>query len=480
MAKQSRRQFLKTASFAAASVRVTLLLPSGASVGQITSAQRKPNIIFILADDLGYGDLGCYGQQKIATPNLDRMAADGMRFTDHYAGSTVCAPSRCALMTGLHTGHCYVRGNREAKPMGQTPIPPEIVTVAELLKEAGYVTALIGKWGLGGPGSTGVPNKQGFDYFYGYLCQRHAHNYYPEFLFRNEEMVTLKGNKVADPRPDGAGRAIEWAQYSHDLLTEEALTFIERNKDRPLFLYLAYTIPHANNEAGQEGMEVPSLEPYADKDWPQPQKGHAAMITRMDRDIGRLFAKLKELGLDEDTLVMFSSDNGPHREGGNNPDFNDSNGPLRGIKRDLYEGGIRVPMIARWPSKIKAGSVSNHVSAFWDFLPSCCELSGVKNPEGLDGISMVPTLLGQDNKQKRHKFLYWEFHEQGKKQAVRMGQWKGVRLNIEKNPDGPIELYNLKEDIAEKHNIADQHPQIVAKIANHMKIARTPSEYWPM
>ncbi|MFQ6036255.1 MAG: arylsulfatase [Sedimentisphaerales bacterium] len=480
MDRQTRREFLKFTGFAVASAGMPSLLSSCAGIGQTAARRKKPNIIFILADDLGYGDLGCYGQQEIATPNLDRMAADGMRFTDHYAGSTVCAPSRCALMTGLHTGHCYVRGNREAKPMGQTPLPDETVTVAELLKEAGYATALIGKWGLGGPGSTGIPNKQGFDYFYGYLCQRHAHNYYPEFLFRNEQRVPLEGNKVANPRPDGAGVAIQRAKYSHDLLAEEALSFVERNKDRPFFLYLAFTIPHANNEAGREGMEVPSLGQYADKDWPEPQKGHAAMITRMDRDIGRLFAKLAELGLDEDTLVMFSSDNGPHREGGNNPDFNDSNGPLRGIKRDLYEGGIRVPMIARWPGKIKAGSVSHHVSAFWDFLPTCCELAGVTSPTGIDGISMVPTLLGQDQKQRKHEFLYWEFHERGKKQAVRMDYWKGVRLNVAKNPDGPIELYNLEVDIAEKHNVAEQHPQIVAKIANYMKTARTPSELWPL
>jgi len=489
MDKQTRREFLKTASFAAASAGMSSLLPSCASIGQITAARRKkPNIIFILADDLGYGDLGCYGQQEIATPSLDQMAADGMRFTDHYAGSTVCAPSRCSLMTGLHTGHCYVRGNREAKPMGQTPLPDETVTVAELLKEADYATGLIGKWGLGGPGSTGIPNKQGFDYFYGYLCQRHAHNYYPEFLFRNEERVPLEGNKVADPRPDGAGMAIERAQYSHDLCTKEALVFLEQNRDMPFFLYLAYTIPHANNEAGREGMEVPSFGQYADKDWPEPQKGHAAMITRMDGDIGKLFAKLAELDIDDDTLVIFTSDNGPHREGGNNPDFNDSNGPLRGIKRDLYEGGIRVPMIARWPGKIKAGSVSNHVSAFWDFLPTCCELASIKNPKGIDGISMVPTLLGKEQEQKKHEFLYWEFHGRGTKQAVRMGEdsrragshWKGVRLNVEKNPDGPIELYNLKVDIAEKHNVADLHPEIVAKIAMYMNTAHVPSEYWPL
>jgi len=441
------------------------------------STGSKPNIIFILADDLGYGDLGCYGQDEIKTPNLDRMAAEGMRFTDHYAGSTVCAPSRCALMTGLHTGHCLVRGN------GRVPLRPEDVTVAELLKQAGYNTGVIGKWGLGEAGTTGIPNRQGFDYWFGYLNQRHAHNYWPEFLWRNKQKVEL-ANEVnhiiggSDRSPGGV--ATNRVEYSHDLFTEEALAFVERNKSGPFFLYLAYTIPHANNEAGNKGMEVPSFGQYSDKDWPEPQKGHAAMITRMDRDISRLFMKLKALGIDENTLVVFSSDNGPHREGGNDPDFNDSNGPLRGIKRDLYEGGIRVPMIARWPGKIKAGSLSRHVSAFWDFLPTCCELAGVAIPRGLDGISIVSTLFGRDQKQKKHEFLYWEFHEQGKKQAVRMSNWKGVRLNVTKNPDGPIELYNLKEDIEEMHNVADQHPEIVAKIANYMKTARTPSEYWPL
>ncbi len=441
------------------------------------STGSKPNIIFILADDLGYGDLGCYGQDEIKTPNLDRMAAEGMRFTNHYAGSTVCAPSRCALMTGLHTGHCLVRGN------GRVPLRPEDVTVAELLKQAGYNTGVIGKWGLGEAGTTGIPNRQGFDYWFGYLNQRHAHNYWPEFLWRNKQKVEL-ANEVnhiiggSDRSPGGV--ATNRVEYSHDLFTEEALAFVERNKSGPFFLYLAYTIPHANNEAGNKGMEVPSFGQYSDKDWPEPQKGHAAMITRMDRDISRLFMKLKALGIDENTLVVFSSDNGPHREGGNDPDFNDSNGPLRGIKRDLYEGGIRVPMIARWPGKIKAGSLSRHVSAFWDFLPTCCELAGVAIPRGLDGISIVSTLFGRDQKQKKHEFLYWEFHEQGKKQAVRMSNWKGVRLNVTKNPDGPIELYNLKEDIEEMHNVADQHPEIVAKIANYMKTARTPSEYWPL
>jgi arylsulfatase A-like enzyme len=432
---------------------------------------KKPNIIFILADDLGYGDLGCYGQKRIKTSNLDKMAQEGMRFTQHYAGSTVCAPSRCVLMTGLHTGHCLVRGN------ARVPLRPSDVTVAELLKKTGYATGIVGKWGLGEPGSTGIPNRQGFDYWFGYLNQRHAHNYYPAYLWRNQEKFHLK-NEVKSINPPG-GVATKKVEYSHDLIAKEALAFLERSKDGPFFLYLALTIPHANNEARNKGMEVPDHGIYKDRDWPEPQKGHAAMITRMDRDIGRLFAKLKELGIDENTFVMFSSDNGPHREGGNNPNFNDSNGPLRGIKRDLYEGGVRVPTLARWPGKIKAGSATDHISGFWDFLPTCAELAGFKPPEDIDGISMVPVLLGKSKKQKKHKFIYWEFHEQGKKQAVRVGDWKGVRLNVAKKPNGPIELYNLKNDIGEKNNVADKHPDIVAKMAEYMKTARVPSKDWP-
>jgi arylsulfatase A-like enzyme len=460
-------------SLAAASAGVSPALSSCASLEQIAGRGRKrPNIIFILADDLGYGDLGCYGQKTINTPNLDRMAEQGMRFTDHYAGSTVCAPSRCALMVGQHTGHCLVRGN------ARVPLRPEDVTVAELLKGAGYATGIIGKWGLGEADSTGIPNKQGFDYWLGYLNQRHAHNYYPDYLWRNEEKVPLK-NVVKPVNPPG-GVATERVEYSHDLFAKEALAFVEENKGREFFLYLAYTIPHANNEARQKGMEVPSLGQYADKDWPEPQKGHAAMITWMDRDIGRLFAKLKQLGIDKDTLVLFSSDNGPHKEGGADPAFFESWGPLRGYKRALYEGGIRVPMLARWPGKIKAGSITNHVSTFWDFLPTCTELAGTEAPKNIDGISYLPTLLGKRKKQKKHEFLYWEFHEQGKRQAVRMGDWKGVRLNVAKNPDGPVELYNLKDDLSEKHNVADEHPEIVAKIAKYMKEARTPSQHWPL
>ena len=476
MGKQTRREFIKLMGLTAASTGVSCLLPGCDSMGRMAGAQKnRPNIIYIMADDLGYGDLGCYGQNTIKTPNIDKLAEEGMRFTDHYAGSTVCAPSRCCLMTGFHTGHALVRGN------ARVPLRPSDVTIAELLKEAGYSTGIIGKWGLGEPDSTGIPNRQGFDYWFGYLNQRHAHNYYPEYLWRNEEKVELKNevNHVIggqDRTPGGV--ATKRVEYSHDLYAEDALGFVEKNKDNPFFLYLALTIPHANNEAGNEGMEVPSLEPYADKDWPEPQKGHAAMITRMDGDIGRLMAKLKELRLDKNTFVMFTSDNGPHKEGGADPTFFNSSGPLQAYKRALYEGGIRVPMIARWPGRIKAGSISDHVSAFWDFLPTCCDLVGAEAPEGIDGISMVPTLLGRPGEQREHDYLYWEFHEQGKRQAVRMGDWKGIRQNVAKNPDGPIELYNLKNDISEKSNVAVRHPSIVAKIEAYMKAARTPSEHW--
>ena len=471
-ARFSRRDFLKSAGIGAAAVAMGGCARALGRLG-VGKAGRKPNIIFVLADDLGYGDLGCYGQKRVRTPNLDRMAAEGMRFTDHYAGSTVCAPSRCCLMTGLHTGHAYVRGNREIQPMGQLPLPAETVTLPKVLHKAGYTTALIGKWGLGGPGSTGTPNNQGFDYFFGYLCQRHAHNYYPEFLFRNDERVPLE-NEVAGDRPDGAGVATKKAQYSYDLMAQEALQFVEDHRDGPFFLYLAITIPHANNEAGKQGMEVPDYGTYAGEDWPEPQKGHAAMISRLDRDMGRLMRKLKDLGIDENTLVCFTSDNGPHREGGADPAFFDSNGPLRGIKRDLYEGGIRVPLIARWPSTIAAGTQSDHVSAFWDVLPTLADLTGARSLKDIDGISMVPTLLGRPDRQKRHAYLYWEFHERGSKQAVRMGRWKAVRFGAA----GRLELYDLKKDIGETNNVADRHPEVVAKVQELLAGARTESEFW--
>jgi len=465
----NRREFLGAAGASALALMPSNLL--GCAAAPRAGKRRKPNVIFLFADDLGYGDLGCYGQKEIKTPNLDRMAAEGMRFTQHYSGSTVCAPSRCVLMTGLHTGHCLIRGN------ALVPLRPEDVTVAELLKGAGYATALCGKWGLGEEGSTGIPNKQGFDYFFGYLSQVHAHNYYPEFLWQNEGKYKLR-NIVNHPQHGNkkslGGVSTNKLDYSHDLIAAEALKFIEENKDGPFYLYLSMTIPHANNEAGNKGMEVPDYGIYKDKDWPEPQKGHAAMITRMDGDMGRVFALLKKLGIDDNTLVIFTSDNGPHREGGNNPDFNDSNGPLRGIKRDLYEGGIRVPTIARWPGKIKAGAESNHISAFWDFLPTACQATGVKPPDNIDGISYLPELLGK--KQRKHEYLYWEFFERNTKQAIRMGKWKAIRaVKTDK-----IELFNLDEDLGETNDIAEKHPDIVAKMRDLFKTAHTPNPHWKL
>lgn len=433
------------------------------------AAQTKPNIIFIHADDLGYGDLSCYGQRKFKTPNIDRLAAEGRRFTQYYAGSTVCAPSRSALMTGQHTGHTRIRGN------ARHPLLPEDLTVAEVLKStsgAGYKTALIGKWGLGEAGTTGVPNRQGFDYFFGYLNQRHAHNYYPTFLWRDDDRVKLR-NVVPDEDKEGAGISTDKVDYTHDLMAEESLKVIERNSGGPFFLYLAFTIPHANNEAKQKGMEVPDLGEFASKDWPDQEKAKAAMIARMDRDVGRVMALLKKLGVDDNTLVFFTSDNGPHREGGADPDFFDSNGPLRGIKRDLYEGGIRVPMIARWPKRIKAGAMSDQVWAHWDLLPTVADIAGVKPPAGVDGISMLNALLGK--KQRNHEFLYWEFHERGFSQAARMGDWKAVRGS----PDSPLELYDLKNDLGEQNDVAAKHPEVVKKIEDYLKTCRTESELWP-
>ena len=427
--------------------------------------ERQPNIIFIHADDLGYGDLSCYGQQKFRTPNLDGMAAEGMRFTQYYAGSTVCAPSRCVLMTGLHSGHCYIRGN------AKVDLRARDVTVARILKDAGYATGLAGKWGLGHEGSPGVPTKQGFDYFFGYLDQTHAHNYWPTFLVRNEERVKLR-NVVPNEGRVGQGVASERIEYSDDLIHREALSFIDRNRERPFFLYLATTLPHANNEAGKKGMEIPDLGEFKDKDWPEPEKGRAAMIARLDRNVGDVLRRLKDLGLDGNTIVFFTSDNGPHAEGGSSAEFFDSNGPLRGTKRDLTEGGIRVPMIVRWPGKVPAGAVNDTVWAHWDFLPTAAELAGVKAPEGLDGVSVVPALSGKE--QKPHDYLYWEFFERGFDQAVRMGDWKAIR----NGPDGPLQLYDLKTDVGEKSNVADRNPSVVAKIEEILKTARTDNEHW--
>ncbi len=455
----------------------------------LLAAERKPNIIFILADDLGYGDLGCYGQKLIQTPNLDRMAAEGMRFTQFYAGSTVCAPSRSVLMTGLHTGHTRVRGNAgTVNPLAQS-LRPGDVTVARLLKDAGYATALAGKWGLGdeGEAAVGLPTRQGFDYFYGYANQHHAHNYYPDFLLRGEAQVKLR-NQVAPGSADspvakrfGIGYASEKVEYSHDLIVAEGLKWVEQQKDKPFFLYLALTTPHANNEAGRDlknGQEIPDYGIYAEKDWSAPNKGQAAMISRMDRDIGRLLDLLKKLQLDEHTLVFFSSDNGPHNEGGHTPELFQPSGPLRGMKRSLTDGGIRVPFIARWPGKIKPGGVSAHVGWFADFLATACEVSGAKVPSPTDGLSLLPTLLGQPEKQAAHQHLYWEFHERGFNQAVLMdNRWKAIRLA---RLDAPVELYDLANDIGEAKNLAAEQPALVARAKGLFTSARTESPDWPI
>ena len=424
--------------------------------------RRNPNIILILADDLGYGDIGCFGQKRIRTPHLDRMAAEGLRFTSAYAGSTVCAPSRCSLFTGLHTGHARIRGN------GRTRLHKEDLTMTEVLKSRGYRTGLIGKWSLGDLGDPGYPNDKGFDEWYGYFSQLHAHTYYPQLLLHNRRAIELTGNF-------GTSRK----QYAPDLCTEQALRFVDSaaGQPAPFFLHLAYTIPHADNELGRDtgmGQPAPSDAPYTNESWPEVEKNFAAMITRMDADIGKLMDLLKQRGADNDTLVLFTSDNGPHQEGGHKPDFFDSNGIYRGIKRDLTEGGIRVPAIARWPGQIPAGVSSDFAWAFWDVMPTLIELAGGSIPRGLDGQSIVPTLLGRQ--QKPHEFLYWEFHERGFHQAVRHQDWKGIRYGSKE----PLELYNLREDPGEKTNVAARYPDVVQRIERYLATARTESRDFPI
>ena len=429
----------------------------------------QPNIIFILADDLGYGDLGCYGQKKILTPHLDQMTAEGMRFRQCYAGSPVCAPSRAVLMTGYHVGHVRLRGN------AAVPLAPEETTVAQVLKQAGYGTGAFGKWGLGLEGTTGTPGRKGFDEWFGYLSQTHAHDYYPTQLWRSSRSRAFDQPLEDEPVPLPMNLNGAKGRYSHDLITMAATNFIRVNKAFPFFLYLAYTIPHANNELKEKGMEVPSDAPYTKEDWPEPERNKAAMITRLDADIGRIMAQLKALRIESNTVVFFTSDNGPHKEGGVKAEFFQSAGPLRGIKRDVYEGGIRVPMIVRWPGRIRAGAVNDQVWYFPDFLPTAAEIAGTKPPPGIDGLSILPTLLGQKQTQQ-HEFLYWEFHEGGSKQAVRMGDWKGIRLD----PGAALELYNLKTDLGETNNVAARHPEVVAQIEAYLKTARTESERWPL
>lgn len=445
------------------------------------AADRPPNIVFILADDLGCFECGCYGQKKIRTPNIDRLAAEGIRFTQAYSGSPVCAPSRCALMTGKHGGHAWVRSNMEVKPEGQTPLPADEITVAELLKKQGYATGAIGKWGLGPPGSEGDPLKQGFDFFFGYNCQRHAHNHYPTYLWRNDQRLTLEGNDGGD-----TGK-----QFSHDLMEVETLKFLRENQKRPFFLYLPYIIPHVAVQVPEDSLaeyrgKLGDDPPYDGKKGyrphPAPHAGYAAMITRMDRTIGRVLDLLKELKLEDNTLVLFSSDNGPtHNVGGADSTFFESAGPLRGLKGDVYEGGIRTPLVARWPGKIKAGTVSDHVCYFPDVLPTLLEVAGAagQTPKGIDGVSFAPTLFGQADRQKKHDHLMWEFHGYGGQQAVRLGDWKGVRRTMHKG-NTKVELYNLKDDVGEKTDVAAKHPDVVQRIEKIMNSDRVPSKLFPI
>jgi len=435
----------------------------------------RPNVILIQADDLGYGDLSAYGQARFATPGIDRLAREGIRFTNYYAGSTVCAPSRCALMTGLHTGHAWIRGN------GEIPLREQDVTVAMLLRDAGYRTAVIGKWGLGTPGTTGQPDKKGFDYAFGFLDHRHAHRQYTDHLYRNNQRIET------DLARD----------YVNDLFTREAEAFIRQDDPRPFFLYLNYTVPHAELRAPDDSMETqrqrfeetPYVNAAADarpagatidgaslgyRSQPAPHAAFAAMITRMDRDIGRLTDLVDERKASARTLIMFVSDNGPHQEGGGDPAFFKSSGGLRGIKRDLYEGGIRVPMIARWTGTIPAGRVSDQAWAHWDMLPTLAALAGAKAPRGIDGVSMARALEGRP--QPGHDFMYWEFHERGFQQAVRAGTWKAVRPAA----GSPLELYDLATDRAEARDVAAAHPEIVARIERYLKTARTESARWPV
>jgi arylsulfatase A-like enzyme len=446
----------------------------------IAAEVAKPNIVFVLVDDLGYGELGCFGQKVMKTPHLDSMASQGMRLTRFYSGNTVCAPSRTVLMTGLHNGHATIRGNRKPLAPGSS-LNAEEPTVAKLLQSAGYRTACIGKWGLGTEKTSGHPDKQGFEEFFGFLTHRHAHNHFPDFVWRGREKVHLKNEvrSISQDPDDPAGVPTKAVEYVDDLFLKDALQFVERNRESPFFLYYSMTIPHANNEAAavsQDGNEVPEYGSYAARDWNTPQKGHAAMVEKMDAYVGALLNRLKELGIAERTLVLFSSDNGHHVEGGEGSvDIFHKNGSLRGKKRDLTEGGIRVPTIAWWPGRIAPGSESDHVAYFGDFLSSAAEIAGVPVPAGRDGISFVPTLTRRGS-QARHAHLYWEFHEKGFSQAVLMdGQWKAIRMH---EKSAPLELYDLSEDPGETRNVAQAHPERVARAEGLFLSEHAHSDAW--
>ncbi len=447
-----------------------------AAPAMVEAASKSPNVIYILADDLGYADIGCYGQKIMSTPNLDRMAASGIQFMQHYAGCTVSAPSRCALMTGKHTGHTHVRGNQGVVNFDgreyDTTLPAAEYTVAELFKERNYKTACIGKWGLGGPGTEGHPNAQGFDYFYGYLGQGYAHSYFPKFLHENDKEIKLDGK-----------------YYSHDLVEEKAMDYIKANKDESFFIYLTFTLPHAELLLPDEYMEkfdgkLGPEKPFVNNggtysSQAQPHAAFAAMVERLDVSVGRINDLLKELGIDENTLVIFASDNGAHEEGGADPKYFNSTGIYRGVKRDFYEGGIRVPMIASWPGTVPAGVKNNEISAFWDFMPTVADLIKVKAPKESDGISILPTLLGKKQK-AQHDYLYFEFHEQGGKQCVRKGDWKLIRLQVKNPKKTYYELFNLASDPSETKNVVDANPAVKAELMAIMDQARTENEIFKL
>ena len=443
---------------------------------------KKPNVIFIVADDLGYGDLSCYGQMKFQTPNIDRLALNGMRFTQFYSGATVSAPSRCSLLTGMHTGHAAIRGNKEVQPEGQQPLPAGTRTIFNVFKDAGYTTGAFGKWGLGYPGSEGAPENQFVDVFFGYNCQRLAHNYYPAHLWHNDKKIELHEND------NGA-----FGIYAPDLIQEHTLQFIEDNKDNPFFLFVPCILPHAELLVPEDSIiaKFRGLYPETpfkgtdDGMWfrnggycsqEEPRATFAAMVYRLDVYVGQIVEKLKEMGLYDNTIIFFSSDNGPHEEGGADPDFFNSNGICRGIKRDLYEGGIRVPMIVSWNKNIASGTESDLICTFWDMMPTFSEIVGIK-VNNVDGMSILPALTGK-GVQKQHSHLYFEFLEQGGKQSVRKEYWKLIHLGVQK--ESVFELYNLASDPSEIHNVAALYPEIVNEMKSIMEEEHTDNELWKL
>jgi arylsulfatase A len=459
--------------------------PTASAYGDEESSAKQPNVILIVADDLGWAELGCYGQQKIKTPNIDRMASEGKRFTDFYAGAPVCAPSRSVLLTGQHMGHTYVRDNHEIGGWGdddgegQLPLPVGTETLGSMMQSAGYETACVGKWGLGGPDTIGEPNNQGFDHFFGYLCQRQAHNFYPTHMWEDGARVDYEGNVFKN---------LTGKHYSHDLMTEDALGWVGENSEKPFFLLLTYAIPHLALQVPEDSMEpyygLWEDPPYDGKKGylphPTPRAAYAGMVSRMDRDVGSLMDLLAELDIDDNTIIMFTSDNGATYDiGGANSIFFESGGGLRGAKGSVYEGGLRVPLVVRWPDKIEAGSVSSTPAAFWDFMPTILDAAGAPASTTTDGVSLMPELLGTGELPAR-EYLYWEFPAYGSQQAIRMGDWKAVRRGLKKNPDAPIQLYNLKDDIAESKDVAAENPEVVAKAAKLMKEAHVPSAEFPL